>query len=295
MSPSLSILVVDDEPSARTGLRHAIVACGHRCSTAADGDDAARLLAHAHFDVVISDWRMPRMSGIELCRELRAHEESLYTYFILVTAMNDREHRLEALAAGADEFLSKPIDVEELRLRLSGAERLVTGQRQMRRDSEGAAVLARMDALTGVGNRLRMEEDLHALVSDAERYDHASSLAFFDIDNFKQWNDTHGHVDGDRILKEVAYAIRHAVRAADRVYRYGGEEFVVTLPHQTAAEAALVAERIRAAVAAACPVTVSAGVAQLAPNATAQDWISAADAALYRAKARGRDRVVVAD
>jgi diguanylate cyclase (GGDEF)-like protein len=304
----LEILVVEDDPSTRAAVRAAVRSLGHECRSAADGSEACRMLAERPADVVISDWEMPRMTGAELCRRIREMEDGRYTYFILMSGFHDRGHLLEGMAAGADDYQKKPIDLDELEARLVSAARVVALHRRLaerednlRRDSTQLWAASRTDALTGVGNRLRMEEELAAASSRAHRYGHRFSLAIIDVDQFKPFNDGLGHVAGDEALKQVAKALRRAVRAGDGIYRYGGEEFVVLLPEQSLADARCAIERVREEVlkqGIARPekgqrLTVSAGVAELDQriDASVEDWIARADAALYVAKTNGRNRV----
>lgn len=297
----VSVLVVDDDATSRLGLLRALREIGFRCETAPDGEAAWELLQKERFDIVLSDLRMPRVDGIELCRRVRARhgreqQSRGYVAFIIMSGISDREHVHAALGAGADEYLVKPIDMEELELRLANAERVARTQKRLRRDSEGAFLLARIDPLTGVSNRLRMEEDLRTLVAESTRYGGRSvALAMCDVDYFKRFNDSHGHVAGDEKLREVAQTLRDTLREADRVYRYGGEEFVVLLPEQCGADAVLAMDRVRAAVERRCGITLSAGIAELTPETRdVASWLRAADAALYRAKDAGRNRVVAA-
>lgn len=307
----LEVLVADDDDAAREALVGAVESLGHRCRAARDGLEAWELHRHRRADVILSDWKMPRMDGLELCRRTRASAESgRYTYFIFTTALADKEHFIRGMEAGADDYQTKPIDVDELRARLASARRvlglcskLASQNATLRRDSQASFRVARIDPLTQVANRLAMDEDLKVLWSRAARYGHRHSIALCDIDQFKAHNDRFGHVAGDDALHRVAQAIRGCLRESDSLYRYGGEEFVAVLPEQSLAEAARAMERVRLAVRAlGIPaaadhevVTVSCGVAELdrRVDTTAADWIHRADTAMYRAKANGRDRVEV--
>jgi two-component system chemotaxis response regulator CheY len=262
-----------------------------------------------HADVILSDWRMPRMDGIELCRRTRvADKEKAYTYFIFMTAFDDKEHFLRGMDAGADDYQIKPIDLDELQARLASAERVISLYRRLaeknsalRRDSQTSFKLARIDALTEVANRLRMKEDLGGLLSRAARYGHRYSAALCDVDWFKEYNDHYGHLAGDAVLQRIAHAIRAELRQGDGLYRYGGEEFLALFPEQSLVDAMHAAERIRRGVerlgiptvTAKGVVTVSIGVAELTSSVdqTPEAWLERVDAALYRAKANGRDRV----
>jgi len=310
VTPLLDVLIVDDDPSTRSALALLIEGMGHRCRQASDGEAAWAMLADEPADVVLSDWQMPNLTGPDLCRRLRkVGEEGRYTYFILMTGLEDRALLLEGMMAGADAFERKPVDFGELEAQLVAASRVVTlhrrlGERtrRLRRDSQNHYTASRTDALTGIGNRLRLMEDLAAAWARAERYGHRYTVGVLDVDRFKQLNDAYGHLAGDDALKAIARTLRTHLRSGDVVYRYGGDELVVLLPEQTLDDARLVLERMRAAVAAlglqtpAGVVSVSVGLAELDPkrDASADAWLSRADAALYEAKRRGRNRLAEA-
>lgn len=289
----LCVLVVEDDVDTREEIGRAVAELGHRWIGATDGVDAVRLLREHEVDLVLSDLRMPHMDGLDLCRKVREQEEG-YTYFMLMTGLSDREHLLAGLGAGADEYVTKPLYFDEFALRMAAAERMVRSQKKLRRDSEGSFRLARVDALTGAGNRLRMDEDLRALLGEVERYGKRCALALADVDHFKLYNDTHGHLAGDEMLRKISATIQKMLRASDHLYRYGGEEFVLAFPEQSVSEATSAMERIRAMVAETCGITLSAGVAAPGASGDAKEWIAAADAALYRAKGSGRNRVEAA-
>lgn len=306
----LDVLIVEDDPATRAAMLHAIRALGHTCRVATDGDVACMLLGERRADVVISDWQMPRMTGAELCRRIRGAETGVhYTYFILVSGFHDRERMLSGMLAGADDFQRKPIDLDELEARLIAASRVVAlhrrraqRERTLKRDSSKFWAASRTDPLTGLGNRLRMDEELATAWARAERYSHQYSLAIVDVDHFKQFNDSLGHLAGDDALKQVATALRSSVRAGDALYRYGGEEFLILLPEQPARDAFQAVERVRAAVMRGAiqrpedgVLTISAGVAELdlTTDASIEDWLARADAALYAAKNQGRNRVEI--
>jgi two-component system chemotaxis response regulator CheY len=315
MPPSpapLDVLVVDDDPSSRAAVARAVGSLGHACRAASSGEAAWALLVERPSDVVISDWRMPGLDGLALCARARAtSDDGPYTYFILMTGNEDRGSLRAAMEAGADDFQAKPIDLDELEARLLAASRVVALHRRLaerteglRRDSKTFFREARTDALTGVGNRCRLDEELAAARSKAVRYGHRYTLAICDVDEFKRYNDAFGHPAGDHALVRVAETLRRELRTSDSLFRYGGEEFVVLLPEQSADDGVVVLDRIRLAVANAGilapsskPLTISAGVAELVPSSdtNVETWLGRADAALYRAKAAGRNRIARAE
>jgi two-component system cell cycle response regulator len=213
------------------------------------------------------------------------------------------------LEAGADDYLSKPLDRGELQVRLISASRVTELHRRLAQQNEELERLNRMlfeqsreDPLTHLGNRLRLREDLETLSAQVKRYGHSYCIMLCDVDFFKAYNDTYGHLAGDEVLKRVADVISENLRSGDMAYRYGGEEFLIVLPEQDLRSATVAAERLRRSVeelaiphrARTLPeiVTVSMGLATLsAGEKSADDLLKAADAALYAAKEAGRNRV----
>jgi diguanylate cyclase (GGDEF)-like protein len=303
---ALKVLVVDDDPDARRALTQAVMAIGHKCAAAADGREAWSMHEAHPADVVLADWVMPGLSGVDLCRRVRAAEGDAYTYFILVSALRDKPHFLQAMAAGADDYMTKPVDLDELEARFYAAQRVVGLQKRLaaknqalRRDSLRNFEAARIDPLTAVANRRALTEDLEALFGTPYRLHHSAAIC--DVDDFKRYNDRFEHQAGDEALLQTAQAIRRTLRQGDGLYRYGGEEFLVILRDQRLDVAARAMERVRRAVrdlgiahpeSPAGVITISIGVAELTSDVhTAEEWIHRADAALYRAKAAGKNRV----
>ena len=290
----MDVLIADDDAGTRLLVSAAVERLGHRCTVAEDGSEAWSRYRELLPDVVITDWQMPGMDGTELAEAIRGHREAAYAYVIVLTGAADEDAARRTMEVGADDLLLKPLDLAQLERKLIAAGRVTALHRRLHDD-------ARQDALTGLGNRLRLAEDLEVLCGRVERYRHLYSVALFDIDGFKDYNDGAGHLAGDDVLRAVARALEQQIRTGDAVYRYGGEEFLVLLPEQPIESAALAAERLRAAVEAlGLPhpaggvVTVSAGVAALADEGCRPDELfELADQALYRAKEAGRNRVEV--
>ena len=305
----MRILIAEDDAVSRPILRRAVEKTGHECLAAADGEEAWGLYKeNPDLDVIISDWMMPGVDGLELCRRVRGDDRDGYTYFIFLTALGDREHLLQGLEAGADDYLSKPLDRDELGMRLTSALRVTDLHRRLAFQNGELEKLNRMlfeqsrqDPLTSLGNRLRLREDLQVLQSRTERYGHSYAVVLCDVDFFKAYNDRYGHLAGDDVLRRVAATISSGLRTGDTAYRYGGEEFLVVLPEQGAETAAAITDRLRQAVenlgiphADGGPggvLTISAGVAVSTGAGDTDGLLKAADEALYAAKSGGRNRV----
>jgi diguanylate cyclase (GGDEF)-like protein len=292
----MKILIAEDQPLSALYLRRTLEKMGHEAVAVPDGEQAWQFVRDGYARVLISDWMMPHLDGPELCRRIRASRNDHYTYIILLTSRDCRRDRLKGLRAGADDFLIKPPDADELAVRLEIAERILVVHEQLAQQNARLAELAAIDDLTGTKNRRRFREDLDLLVAQAIRMGTPLSLVILDIDHFKIYNDTHGHPAGDALLKWVGMTLRSAVRSHDVVARYGGEEFVVLLPATNANEAVEVAERLRLAVSLGPPsefaVTASFGVATLGPaTPTPSALVEHADQALYRSKHAGRDQI----
>ncbi|HVU74337.1 MAG TPA: diguanylate cyclase [Mycobacteriales bacterium] len=300
----MRILVVDDDPVSRRIVEAALEQAGHTCDSVAAGQAAWDRFAVDPYDVVITDRNMPGVGGIELVRRIREHVSGRRAYVVLLTAHDSPDEAVEGVTVGADDYLTKPLNPRLLQLRLLAAERLTDLHTELDRMRVSLEEAARTDPLTGLGNRLALHDDLERLHSRVQRYGHSYCVAVIDIDHFKPYNDTYGHQAGDAALRSVA-GVLAAVRAGDRAYRYGGEEFVLVLPEQTLDQARAAVERVRArvrelaiphALNEAGVVTLSAGVARLrqGDGQEVDALIAAADRALYEAKASGRNRVVTA-
>jgi diguanylate cyclase (GGDEF)-like protein len=302
----LDVLVVDDDEASLRAICAAVKSLGHRCRTARTGGEALQAHRQHRADVIVSDWTMPGMDGMELCRHVRDMDAGTYTYLLFTSGRATKRDFVAAVREGADGCLPKPIDVDDLEACLIAAARVVRAYRVLaernvglRHDSQAFYRAARVDPLTGVSNRLHLEEDLKELQAQVTRYGRCLCVAMCDIDSFKRYNDHYGHLAGDEALRAIAQAIRGSVRQADKVYRYGGEEFLVVLPEQAADQAAAAMNRVLRAVEALgiahAPetgrrvVTVSVGIAPVDPQTdpSVLAAVARADRALYRAKALG--------
>lgn len=308
----LSAIVVDDEPPSRRALVATMRRLGHEVREATGGREALNLHEHRPADLILSGWRIPDLDGLALCEAVRARKGS-YTHFILLTGLEGRDPVLHIMRTGADDCLSKPVDVEDLEARLVAVCRRTKVTRELAernealaRDGQALSIAARTDPLTNAFNRRRLEEDLQGIVDRARRYGHRYCAALCDIDHFKQYNDQYGHLAGDDALRIVAQTMRNALRVGDGFYRYGGEEFLALLPEQSLSSAGTCMDRLRSLVAAiptraeggvlARQMTISVGLAEIdvASSDRLSSWMERADRALYCAKGAGRNRVQTA-
>jgi two-component system cell cycle response regulator len=241
------------------------------------------------------------MDGVDVCRRVRARETLQPTYIILLTALGDKESIVTGLNAGADDYVGKPYDPDELHARLEVGRRLVELNDELLEAQHALEILARTDALTGVLNRGAIVEELEVEAERAAREGSPLGLGMLDIDHFKLVNDTHGHAAGDAVLREVVRRVLAVMRPYDTFGRFGGEEFLVLVPGSGERELFAVLERIRKAIGSSpimvdghkLVVTVSLGGATRGRE-SADGLIARADDALYTAKEQGRDRVVLA-
>jgi two-component system cell cycle response regulator len=308
----VKLLVVDDDPDSRRLLSISLGWAGHQIVEAEDGDEAWEKFQRERARLVITDWMMPGLDGMGLISRIRASEVEGYTYIIMLTALREKPQVVSGLEAGADDYLTKPFDPEELAARVSIGERILKLQETLLASRRAMETLAMHDTLTGLLNRRAIHD---RALSELNRLRRGTanaplSVIMLDIDHFKSINDRYGHEAGDRALQAVSELLSAQLRSYDGLGRWGGEEFLMLLPGTGLAEALAVAERIRANLAEARPalpdgtqvsLTASLGVAALADTsagAAGEQWLDdlvrAADRALYRAKSAGRNRVAAA-
>lgn len=292
----MRILVADDDPITTAILVQTLRNWGYDTVTAGSGIAALKILCEENAPtLMILDWMMPEMSGAELCRYIRkGFAENRYIYTIVLTGKKEKRDLVEALEAGADDFIQKPFDPDELRVRLRTAVRILELQSAL-------LTRARNDSLTGLLNHGAILEELVKEFSRGRRERKPVSLILADLDHFKQVNDRYGHLAGDAVLMAAAEKIRSTVRCYDHVGRYGGEEFLVVLPGCDLKDATHLSERIRKAMDAALhenqsiPFTISMGISCTVDfkDTSPLQLIHDADQALYKAKENGRNRVEV--
>ena len=311
MPMKAKVLVVEDSKAQREFVTTELVRRGYQVQEATGGLAALALIRTAPPDVVLLDLMLDDMDGYSVCRWLRLGEATRDVVIIMLTVKAEVKERVEGLHVGADDYLPKPFDMDELEARIFAGLRTRNARRELReRNTELEGLLSRTerlamsDALTGVFNRRRFADVLRHEWASARRYKHPLSLLLFDVDHFKEVNDDGGHAAGDETLKHIAEIISSSIREVDLCARYGGDEFVLLLPHTPLANATVVAERVRSKLArarvtwagAAASVSLSVGIAsnEDAAQEKPEDLVEAADRALYEAKRAGRDRVIVA-
>jgi diguanylate cyclase (GGDEF)-like protein len=300
-------LVADDDPISATIVSTTLARSGMEVAVAHDGDVAWQQLNSVQPPALaILDWMMPNVDGLELCRRLRSTPRLAGMYVILVTGRDGREDLVAGLQAGADDYMTKPIDLAELKARIGVGIRVANLQQTLTRNvnelkatRDRLSRLASTDALTGVYSRRWWFDLSEKEFSRSRRYHRGFSLLMADLDWFKQINDTFGHESGDRVLNQFGTMLRRTCRDSDVIGRLGGEEFALLLPETTAEAAQHLAGRITDAcrsivVGASSPdarCSCSLGVTEVRPDDERLDHVlTRADQALYAAKRAGRDR-----
>jgi len=301
MQNDVAILVVDDEECSRDILTEMLRGEGYEAQGAESGSVALEMLSSSLYDLVITDLIMPRVDGIALTKQIKAL--GLDMPIIVVTGFATIEYAVESMKAGAFDFITKPFNFEQIKLTIEKA--LDTKQlRQLADKSEFYRQLSHSDELTQLANYRAFHETSQREIDRALRYNHFLGLLVIDIDDFKQCNDTYGHLAGDSALKQVAGIIKENTRGCDFLARYGGDEFFAVLTETDEPGAVVVAERIRVGVANhvfldenQCEVSslsVTIGISSLPSRATnKRDLIRTADFALYQGKSAGKNRVVL--
>src|SRR6202453_1238018 len=277
---------------------------GYEVDAVADGSAALDRMTRRYYPILITDWEMPEMDGVALCKAVRGLQLDGYVYALLLTARDSKEHIIAGLEAGADDYLINPVHEPELIARLIAGRRILALEHSLRVANQRNRILSITDALTGSYNRRYLMEQLPRELERCRRYAYPLSVLMCDIYHFKQINDARGHAAGDEVLQQFAARAQKSIRSnSDWVSRYGGEEFLIVLPETSHEGAVSVAEKLRSIVAATpfatrggdARVTASFGVASTGPSGPdltlkVDALIRLADECLYRRKQGGRDR-----
>jgi two-component system cell cycle response regulator len=299
----MKVLIAEDEVVSRRLLESSMQRWGYDVVVARDGLEASRILQQPDAPkLAVLDWLMPGLDGVQLCTQLRQRKNDSYTYVLLLTAKHTKSDVVQGLEAGADDYIIKPFDPQELRVRLRTGKRILYLLEQLTVARETLRDLAARDPLTKLWNHNTIIELLGDELDRAGRQGTLVGVVLIDLDHFKRINDIHGHLTGDQVLRETAEAMRGTIRPYDAAGRYGGEEFLVVLPGCDIVNSTSHAERLRLAFSRIVVkardgrevrLSASFGVTVARPesHADAEAAIHAADSALYAAKSAGRNRV----
>jgi len=301
----MRILIADDEPVSRRILQGLLGKWGYEVVSAEDGDAAWEKLKSPDAPrMALLDWMMPGQNGVDVCRALRKLRPEPYTYILLLTAKDAKESIVEGLESGADDYLTKPFNPQELKARIRVGLRLLELEDNLVQAREAMRFKATHDTLTGVWNRGAILETLERETWRSRRERQSLGVLIADLDHFKSVNDMYGHPVGDAVLREATRRMQMDVRPYDAVGRYGGEEFLILLPGCNSSETREKAERLRQVIfrepvetqSGALNVSMSVGGVATAdwPEDNPNQILQMADAALYRAKEEGRNRIVMA-
>lgn len=298
----MRVLIADDDIISRAVVKALLLKWGYEVMEVGDGNQAWNILKDKDSPhLVLLDWMMPGMDGLELCRCLRQSGNNTYHYIILLTGRDSKEDIIGGLNAGADDYITKPFMPEELEVRLRVGKRILDLQQSLKEALEVQRYQAQHDRLTGIFNHVEILNILEKELDRAGRQNGDLAVIMGDLDHFKKVNDTYGHVAGDAVLVEVAARMKNNIRLYDSAGRYGGEEFLLVLPGCTTDEVMIIAHRILESISKdpvmfnniPIKVTISLGVAVhgTGDNTSTTELVQLADTALYKAKQNGRNRV----
>jgi diguanylate cyclase (GGDEF)-like protein len=288
--PSVRVLLVDDDENFRAWLTKLMRRLGFAVATADDGEHALSMLRESQFDLLVSDYQMPRVDGFDLIRAIRADAALAHQYAVMLTSRDDVESKVTALTIGYDDFLAKSCTEVEVIAKVVAARRVVSRQQSLAVAAREWQVLATRDELTGVATRRTLLEEAGEYLQEGR----AIGLAILDLDEFKPINDTFGHLTGDRILRDLGALFLSRTRASDLIARYGGDEFLLLVVDLPLEELTRASERLVAEIESlqwtvdetTFGVTSTSGLAHssLIPNATLEQLLDAADRDLYAKK-----------
>jgi diguanylate cyclase (GGDEF)-like protein len=316
----MKILLADDDPVSRLLMERMLRSNGYEVVTAENGHQALQQLSRKDSPrLALLDWMMPELDGLDVCREIRAGRHKSYIYILLLTARESPDDIVAGLKAGADDYLTKPCHLAELKARLHAGRRILMLEDRLVESREAMRYEATHDALTSMWNRGAVLAQIQSGLNLSQQSKCSTSLLLCDVDHFKQVNDTYGHLVGDEVLRQISSRLSSCIRTGDLVGRYGGEEFLILLKDRGQARLPRTgqkpydrdtflhrAEQIREAVRSrpvvtlAGPLSISVSIGAITiDRVTAampvEALLARADEALYRAKAAGRDRAIFSD
>lgn len=288
---NIKVLVVDDDKGITSLIHDYLGQKGFKVSTAVDGEIALELFKEGIYHIVIIDLYMPGMSGTELLREIKRIKPD--TEILMITGFGTIKDAVECIKLGAADFITKPIMPDHLHMTINR----IIEEARLREEAELASYykqLSHLDGLTGLYNFRHLNSSLKKEVERHLRYSHPLTIAMVDIDNFKEYNDSRGHEEGNELLVRLAHVFRHNTRNCDVLVRYGGEEFVIIFPETSLEEAEVVAKRILVAVEASLDISVTIGLTSLPKDTTDyKELIALSDKAMYWGKTHGKNQIAV--
>ncbi len=306
LDSTFPVLLAEDDRLTKRLLERTLLKAGYEVTSVSNGHEALEIFNDKFFPIILTDWMMPEMDGLQLCKSIRENKHSSgYVFIVIFTSKESTSDIVAGLEAGADDFLTKPVNDAELIARLNTGKRILELEKSLKDANEKIKMLSISDALTASYNRGYLSERLPMELKRARRYGFPFSIVMYDIDFFKKVNDTYGHQAGDQVLKESAACVKESIRDdIDWVARYGGEEFLVVLPETNIDGACIVAERLRNTISELqinakenlIHITASFGVAgfdRISPDEeiTSEAIINKVDECLYTSKREGRNRV----
>ncbi|MFC1747854.1 diguanylate cyclase [Pseudomonadota bacterium] len=302
----MKILIAEDDRISRMRLKGIVEKWGYEADLCETGIDALEKIQTENSpSLVILDWMMPGLNGVDLCRKIRELNIEPYKYIILLTSRTEKEDLIIGMEAGADDYVAKPFNPDELKMRLRAGRRILELHEQLLGARNILKIQAMHDPLTAAMNRGGITDALTQELDRSQREKSEFSVVMLDLDYFKRVNDTYGHIAGDKVLNETVKRLRANIRIYDSLGRYGGEEFLIIMPNTDRSNAMKQAERVRRAISdepmdtseGIFNVTISIGVHVFNPQNgdDAESAIKSADQALYEAKNAGRNCVMMAD
>jgi diguanylate cyclase (GGDEF)-like protein len=299
----IRLLIAEDDPISMKILEKHTREWGFEVYTVNNGKKALEIFQKKNIQIALLDWMMPHLSGIDLCKHIRKQTCEEYTYLILLTSRKDQDDVIEGLTAGADDYITKPFNSHELKVRLKTGSRIINLQLQLLESKRKIQEIAIHDSLTTLLNRAEIIRILSEEFEQAQREKKPLGIIMLDIDHFKKINDTFGHPFGDSVLNKVALRLKENIRIYDKIGRYGGEEFLAVLPNCSLDKAGQIAERLRLTI---CnrkikidtkllSISISLGCTSTENlnMSSPEKLLSISDNALYDAKKKGRNCVVI--